>query len=64
MITSSVSVLIILWTSWNGQDVGLNCSPMKWERGQMLASECLMLFSRDGSVGPVSRYREHFTEIP
>ena len=22
------------------------------------------LYTRDGSVGPVSRYREHFTEIP
>ena len=26
--------------------------------------QCLSLFGRDGSVVPVSRYREHFTEIP
>ena len=33
-------------------------------RGAFSGSLAALDFSRDGSVGPVSRYREHFTEIP
>ena len=27
-------------------------------------TECTVVKTSDGSVGPVSRYQEHFTEIP
>ena len=44
------------------QNVLMN--PSNWQKISDILHESSLVPSRDGSVVPVSRYREHFTEIP